>query len=290
VHNLALIEDKLKTLQRPAWPDGVLGKIDQEKAWRGGAVFQRYCSTCHAIIDPADPGRRIVTHIVGQNVIKTDGAMALNAAGYIGRSGILLNQSVTMGGFNFGLAQQAPVAALVSQVSAGMIHTPDSDKWWPQRFAEWLYDVVFSLRNNDIAPSGKVGEFVSDSQGEPLASTLSYKGRSLDGIWATAPYLHNGSVPTLYDLLLPAGPMPGDPAGTKYRPDQFMIGSREFDPIKVGFQSAGYPGFLFRTDKLADSNAGHEYGTRDSVDRGGNKLPALTEQERWDLIEYLKTL
>ncbi len=54
---------------------------------------------------------------------------------------------------------------------------------------------------------------------------LGYIARPLNGIWATAPYLHNGSVPTLYDLLLPA----------EQRPRTFYTGSNEFDPVKVGY-------------------------------------------------------
>lgn len=54
---------------------------------------------------------------------------------------------------------------------------------------------------------------------------LGNKARPLTGIWATAPYLHNGSVPTLYDLLL----APED------RPSTFWIGSREFAPVHVGY-------------------------------------------------------
>jgi hypothetical protein len=67
---------------------------------------------------------------------------------------------------------------------------------------------------------------------------LGYKFRPLTGIWATAPYLHNGSVPTLYDLLLP----PSD------RPTSFYVGTREFDPVKVGFKTeqSAENSFLFR--------------------------------------------
>ncbi len=114
---------------------------------------------------------------------------------------------------------------------------------------------------------------------------LAYKGRSLDGIWATAPYLHNGSVPTLYDLLLPASPQKGDPPGTQYRPKTFMVGSRELDTDKVGFRSdenlypPGSPGFRFDTSLPGNSNAGHEFGTR-----------LLSEQDRLDLVEYMKSL
>jgi hypothetical protein len=106
---------------------------------------------------------------------------------------------------------------------------------------------------------------------------LAYKGRPLTGIWATPPYLHNGSVPTLYDLLLP----PED------RPKSFYLGSREFDPDKVGYVTAlsADNTFLYRTrDETGrfidgNSNAGHDYGNA-----------ALTEEQRRALVEYMKSL
>ncbi|WP_346659235.1 hypothetical protein [Bradyrhizobium sp. CW7] len=57
-----------------------------------------------------------------------------------------------------------------------------------------------------------------------LALEPQYRARPLDGVWATAPYLHNGSVPTLKDMLLPQG----------RRPNSFCVGSRKFDPVGVG--------------------------------------------------------
>lgn len=95
-----------------------------------------------------------------------------------------------------------------------------------------------------------------------------YASRPLNGIWASAPYLHNGSVPTLYDLLLPPDK----------RPKSFQTGSREFDPKKVGYVVDGTIGgsFQFDTTKSGNSNAGHSFGT------------TLSEDERLDLMEYLK--
>jgi hypothetical protein len=106
---------------------------------------------------------------------------------------------------------------------------------------------------------------------------LAYKGRPLTGIWATPPYLHNGSVPTLYDLLLPP----------EERPKSFYLGSREFDPDKVGYVTApsAENTFLFRTrDETGrfidgNSNAGHDYGNA-----------TLTEEQRRALVEYMKSL
>jgi hypothetical protein len=61
----------------------------------------------------------------------------------------------------------------------------------------------------------------------------------------------------------------------------FMVGSRELDVKKVGFKhgEAEYAGFRFDTSKPANSNSGHEYGTRQ-----------MSEEDRWDLVEYLKGL
>jgi hypothetical protein len=111
----------------------------------------------------------------------------------------------------------------------------------------------------------------------------------LNGIWATAPYLHNGSVPTLYQLLLPKRE-DGDPADGEYRSDAFWVGTREFDPGEVGLKYQGYDGFRFDTSLLGNSNAGHEYGARATEGSNGDPQPPLTREQRLDLVEYLKTL
>lgn len=101
--------------------------------------------------------------------------------------------------------------------------------------------------------------------------TDGYSNLPIDGIWSRAPYLHNGSVPTLWDLLQPA----------QQRPKKFWKGYNVLDPARVGFVSDGpasASGFLLDTSLPGNSNAGHEYGT------------GLTDAEKWDLIEYLKTL
>jgi mono/diheme cytochrome c family protein len=104
---------------------------------------------------------------------------------------------------------------------------------------------------------------------EPLSG---YVAQFLDGIWLRAPYLHNGSVPTLYDLLLPVA----------QRPVQFYRGYNVYDPLKVGYISQGkeaeHAGTLHDTRARANSAQGHEFG-------GG-----LSEQQRWALLEYMKTL
>ena len=99
--------------------------------------------------------------------------------------------------------------------------------------------------------------------------TGKYQSRLLSGIWSTAPYLHNGSVPTLFDLLLPVD----------QRPTSFQVGNRLYDPEKVGYVTeVDDPPFTFQSSSIGGSNAGHEYGTE------------LGDEDRWALVEYLKGL
>jgi hypothetical protein len=102
--------------------------------------------------------------------------------------------------------------------------------------------------------------------------TRGYANHPLDGIWLRAPYLHNGSVPTLADLLEPAG----------RRPRMFYRGNDVFDRERVGFVSdvpaaGGRSFFPYDTSLPGNGNSGHEYGT------------ALSADDKRALVEYLKT-
>lgn len=102
--------------------------------------------------------------------------------------------------------------------------------------------------------------------------TNGYANLLLDGVWLRAPYLHNGSVPTLRDLLNP--PLK--------RPRVFWRGYDVYDYKNVGFVSSGpdaeREGFRFEVFRRGNGNEGHLYGTN------------LRESEKLELIEYLKTL
>jgi hypothetical protein len=108
--------------------------------------------------------------------------------------------------------------------------------------------------------------------------TNGYVALSLDGLWLRAPYLHNGSVPTLYHLLHPEERVP-----------RFYRGYDVYDPTLVGFvfqppaDKAEAETFLQRTSLLdtslpGNSNAGHTYGA------------SLSADDKAALLEYLKTL
>ena len=114
-----------------------------------------------------------------------------------------------------------------------------------------------------------------------------YRARPLDGVWATAPYLHNGSVPTLHDMLVPQAK----------RPKTFCVGSRQFDPAKVGLATKEGEDCgawtTFDTSQLANSNGGHSFeGTETDIRKLPNGVigPELTDRERTALVAYLKTL
>jgi hypothetical protein len=102
--------------------------------------------------------------------------------------------------------------------------------------------------------------------------TGGYSNVLLDGIWARAPYLHNGSVPTMADLLEPPD----------RRPPVFYTGSTVYDQERMGFMWSGSgPGagvFRFETRLPGNGSGGHDYGT------------ALTDAEKRDLLEYLKKM
>lgn len=103
-------------------------------------------------------------------------------------------------------------------------------------------------------------------------ATGGYVNVPLDGLWLRAPYLHNGSVPTLAALLEPPD----------QRPAVFWRGLDEYDPLKVGFVSDGSSaeanGFRFEVSGRGNGNQGHLWGT------------TLSNDDETALLEYLKTL
>jgi mono/diheme cytochrome c family protein len=114
----------------------------------------------------------------------------------------------------------------------------------------------------------------------PLRYNSGYQAPPLDGVWATAPYLHNGSVPTLHHMLKSAD-----------RPRVFTrsyrTGVEDYDAERVGWKVTALdspPGAgaearrIYDTTKPGRSNAGHPFGDD------------LTDDERRAVIEYLKTL
>ena len=106
---------------------------------------------------------------------------------------------------------------------------------------------------------------------DAFRKTDGYIAMPLDGVWLRAPYLHNGSVPSLHDLLAPV----------EKRATVFYRGYDVYDPERVGFVSRGAEaerlGFRFETSVRGNGNQGHVYGV------------ALPDDRKRALIEFLKT-
>ncbi|MCE8472361.1 hypothetical protein LZ189_25555, partial [Rhodovulum sulfidophilum] len=106
---------------------------------------------------------------------------------------------------------------------------------------------------------------------ETAAEPCKYEARVLDGIWAAAPYLHNGSVPTLRELLTPPDERVADfTPGPAY----------DLEAVGMAVEQTAFDHVIETTgcDDLSSGNSrcGHDYGT------------ALSDDDKRALLEYLK--
>lgn len=265
VHELEWLVRKVTP---PDWPAAAFGPVDQAKAGRGKAIYADRCLRCHAVVergghdildvlskaqdwarhpegDPPAIPKDLHEKLIPIESVKTDPARAMNFATSVGRRPPLYT-----GGTDFAVALAGAAWGYTHQAYCDNdIPRAEQLKYdWPHAMVRWQ-------------------------------TTRSYAARPLVSIWATAPYLHNGSVPTVFDLLHPA----------RERPRTFVVGQREYDPSRLGFVTdpkkippEQIP-LLFEINATAGGNLnigheGPEYGTD------------LTDDQRYDLIEYLKTL
>lgn len=271
--NLVKLELILQDLKAPEWPDH-FPALDQASVERGAALFDTQCSSCHLTPDQQseDEGtERMITFQETSRADQTDIWMACNAFVYEGPSGPLMGSKDADGE---PLGETAQVANMLAVSVKGALL---GDK--PGLIKSAVRNFFGARPGPDIIESAPGDPRSGDrikclNEESPL---LAYKARPLDGIWATAPYLHNGSVASLYELLLPADE----------RMPTFWVGNSEYDPKNVGYvtDQPASGGFLFEARDGSgaviegNSNAGHEYGAG-----------ALSEQERMDLVEYMKSL
>ena len=253
IENLTELENLLKSLWSPLWPAD-FPPIDQNAAAQGAQLYQANCISCHALIDRTDPNRKITAVM---NDSGTDPTAAENFFTRTGPSGKLNGVNVNFVPFTAKIPPVASADVMLTNVVTGVILGGAKEAPPDQ------------LRHLSFRPSPTPG-----FQAAVVRQGAKYKGRPLNGIWATAPYLHNGSVPNLAALLQPA----------VKRPTSFSIGVRTFDPVRVGFLT-DVPGFArFNVNNpdgtpiTGNSNAGHEFGAN------------LTDQERYQLVEYMKKL
>jgi hypothetical protein len=273
---LQKLEEKIAVLRPPPWPKDAW-PLDAKRVKAGAVVFQKTCAKgCHEAGAAAYPPNAWVTPV---QPVGTDPRMAGNAA-RTAQSGAFEGSQALVKPLTFDTQASAVDLLTTSVVGALLNEALDH----PDRFNSGVLRAV--QLDLSVAPAGASVEAALASANPkavvlsqlstlyappPAAPGASYEARRLYGIWATAPYLHNGSVPTLADLLLPASA----------RPKTFRVGTRMFDPAKVGFSTdPATPGNIatFDTSLPGNSNAGHEYGTR------------LSAKDRRNLLEFLKQL
>lgn len=242
---LGYIQNKMYDLTSPVWPENILGELDKTKLAAGKKLYENNCAACHAVIDRTDPKRMLKAGVIPLEQVGTDPRMVENFINAKSKTGGLEGRkSKYFVGERFG--EEVSTFDMVLQATLGAM-----------------------IRHPLEALSAVLSEKQKVYSTEPQPQNKTYKARPLNGMWAAAPYLHNGSVPTLYDLMLPVSE----------RPATFYVGNRELDVVKVGFQTSQVEySSLFDTTLLGNSNAGHEFGA------------GLTEEERWALVEYLKSL
>jgi mono/diheme cytochrome c family protein len=306
--NQLRMENWLKTLWSPAWPKE-FPPIETAKKEAGEKLFTAYCVRCHQVVAYGKQDTPVTVGRIPVGDVGTDSRMALNAIIRMAATGRLEGSRVPPG--LDPLPARMPTGGLLVNIVQGAVISPFHDvdtrlhgllslksilREANGASMELTHDEINDFMQEATIHSDadlmaklvayrtyidnynrQLVEFIDKATRDGVkgvnmdSNPYVYKARPLDGIWATAPYLHNGSVPNLYELLLPA----------EQRSKVFYAGSNEFDPVNVGFvTTAGTGTSKVDTQIEGNLNTGHDqYGDRD-----------FTPEQRMQLLEYLKSL
>jgi hypothetical protein len=171
IKDLARIEKLVQKLKPPAWPGKLFGAIEQAKASRGANLYEQHCAHCHVpwLTKPNKYGRQFKkVFLIPLGEIGTDPLSATN----------FHNRTVKSGPLRLGLLTAA-----------------DTAEYLTTKILEGQYKELNIPQEQQEAWNG----YRPNSMQAPLA----YIARPHSGVWALAPYLHNGSIPNLYQLLSP---------------------------------------------------------------------------------------
>ncbi len=170
---------------------------------------------------------------------------------------------------------------IMSNIYESADNTPPAIEWDIQYAPESMPQMIRSFTG--VEPY-EVLKMACEEELSEKSGVYGYKARPLNGIWATAPFLHNGSVPTLMDLLKPQSC--DGVSADDCRPTSFNFNGLEYDTVNIGYKiernPQGHADFNVYAPEghiiPGNWNGGHEYG----VD--------LSRKDKEALIEYLKTL
>jgi hypothetical protein len=249
-------------LNSPKWSDiSILPPINRDLAAEGAILYSKRCKPCH------------MPPVTDTEFWTSDRWSSPNPAGerYLNLEQI----EITHIGTDPAQAEDMKNRRVVTPPSLGI----EGDEFGAAlgRIVDMTVKHWYDSQQPPI--SDALREQMNGNRKSNVRALLSYKVRPLNGIWATPPYLHNGSVPNLYALLSPVAE----------RPKKFYLGNREYDPVNVGYRIDKFPGgFEFDTTIRGNSNAGHEFTS--SPNKVGVIGDPLSPTQRRALIEYLKTL
>ncbi len=274
-------------LRSPKWPSNVFGAPDRAAVARGRALYIENCRGCHLPAPEEDSGfYDFNDRTVWTEPDEVHGLQYLNLR--------LINlyeigtDPLTAVNFAQRIVELGPIGEMFkySSAVAGVATMGDA--------LPFVVEKVKNKRYDELGLTRKQREEWNGYRPNDTRAPLAYKARPHNGIWATAPYLHNGSVPTLMQLL---GPY-------EERDKTFWVGTKDYDPVNVGFVTGKVKGaFKFDTSLPGNSNFGHlfngdfDHSASDweqkmdwSVVPSGTIGRKLEVQERKDIIEFLKTL
>jgi hypothetical protein len=261
VHGIVAVERLLRRLAPPKWPEEILGQLDQVKVKQGAQLYAENCAECHTTYPyrwgaPAKEGKRFIENaIVPLNIIGTESQFRGPAVDSLPTA--LTRQLAPL----FGGRQVVRGIEFLAFFQQAMVARAISEGGFTQE---------------ELVEMNGFVNFGNEPRAKPPA-VFSYKAGPRDGVWATGPFLHNGSVPNLYELLLPAA----------QRSKTFYVG-REFDPVKVGIDTSGRSGgYLFDTSLVGNSNVGHSFERGSGPGIVGREL---SDPERYAIIEYIKSI
>jgi hypothetical protein len=248
-------------LNSPKWPEKILPPIDGNLAAKGAGLYKEICQGCHLppVSEPEfwNSDRWSAKNAAGERYLDLKMLDIQNIGTDPAQAQDMASRRVTTPA-SLGIASQEYGTALAAVVEN------TAKQWYSSQQPPVPDDVQQKM--NGYRPVG-------------VRAPLQYKVRPLNGIWATPPYLHNGSVPNLYALLSPV----------EERPKNFYLGNREYDPVNVGYRTDELAdGFEMDTTIRGNYNTGHEFS--DASKKAGVIGRGLTPDERKALIEYLKSL
>lgn len=247
-------------LRAPSWQSlaekNIVRPLNKEVVKRGRKHYKKHCISCHAIqpkfTNPNKYGHQYWKVVVTPlDEIQTDKNAILELSS---RKNYLPNDLYDTYIDKFG------------ENSIGADGTVNSSQYRAFAIGKYLESL---FKQNNFTPIEMLK--ASDCRDGRQQEIIGYKARSLEGIIFTAPYLHNGAVPTLIDLLSPASE----------RPQSFYLGCQNYDVHKMGYRCNHLIDrnlYHYDTTLKGNSNSGHEYGTNLSI------------REKFELIEFLKSL